>query len=320
MPFCVLKCISIKFSAKARKRGEMKFQEFTKEVTKKMEERMGEAYTVEIQQVRKNNDVLLNGITIRAPKSNVVPTIYLEAFYELYENGTEMDEVVEKIHEVYLESIPKTNIDMDFFRDYEKVKDRIVYRLINAEKNTELLKEIPHIPFWDLAICFCYAFWSQELGDGMILIHNNHMEEWGVDHKQLMAMAEINTPKIYPVSFYGIHEVLKQLHVQIDLSECEEEQLFVLTNRQRTFGASVILYPNTLSWVAEQMQGDFYILPSSVHEVLILKKEKFQELQKQGMILHEMIREINTDQVATEEVLSDYPYFYDASEQRLIQN
>ena len=182
-----------------------------------------------------------------------------------------------------------------------------------------MLQDIPHLPFWDLAICFSYAFWSEELGDGMILIHNNHMENWNVNYRQLMQLAEVNTPRLFPATFYGINEVLKQMHVDIDLSECKEEQLFVLTNRQKIYGASAILYPQTLNYVAEQLKSDFYILPSSIHEVLILGKERFQELQKEGKILHEMIREINYVQLSPEEVLSDYPYFYDRSEHKLMQ-
>ena len=92
------------------------------------------------------------------------------------------------------------------------------------------------------------------------------MEEWNVNYSDLMQLAEVNTPRLFPVTFYGINEVLKQLHVDIDLSECGEEQLYVLTNRQKVNGASVILYPQTLSWVAEQLKSDFYILPSSIHE------------------------------------------------------
>ncbi len=297
----------------------MKFQEFTEKVLEKMKECLGESYETEIQQIRKNNDVLLHGLTIRSKQSNIVPTIYLESFYELYQNDVSLENIVSKIYNIYQESLPKENIDMNFFKDFNKVKDRIVYRLVHAKRNRELLQDVPYIPFWDLAICFSYAFWSEELGDGMILIHNNHMEEWGVNYHQLMQLAEVNTPRLFPVTFYGINEVLKQMHLEIDLSECGEEQLYVLTNRQKIYGAAVILYPQALTWIAEQLKSDFYILPSSIHEVLVLRKERFHELQREGKILHEMIRDINIIQLSAEEVLSDYPYFYDRSERKLIQ-
>ena len=297
----------------------MKFEEFTKAVKVKLQENLGESYKVEIQQVRKNNDVLLCGLTIHSKETNIIPTIYLEAFYELYKNDMPMEKIITKIFKTYQESLPKENIDMNFFKDFEKVKDRIVYRLIHGERNKELLKDIPHIPFWDLAICFSYAFHSDELGDGMILIHNDHVENWNVNHSRLMQLAEVNTPRLFPAAFYGINEVLKQMHVDIDLSECVEEQLYVLTNQKKIYGAASILYPGTLSFVAEQLKSDFYILPSSIHEVLILRKERFQEMQQEGKYLHKIIRDINYVELAAEEVLSDYPYFYDRTERKLVQ-
>jgi len=297
----------------------MKFQEFTKAVMYKMQENLGEDYKVEIQQVRKNNDVLLCGLTIHSKQTNIIPTIYLDSFYELYINDIPLEKIVTNIYRIYQNSLPKENINMEFFKDFEKVKDRIVYRLIHAERNRELLEDIPHIPFWDLAICFSYAFWSEELGDGMILIHNHQMESWNVTYSQLMKQAEVNTPRLFPMTFYGINEVLKQMHVDIDLSECAEEQLYVLTNQQKIYGAASILYPQTLTYIAEQLNSDFYILPSSIHEVLILRKKQFQELEKEGKILHEMIKDINYAELAKEDVLSDYPYFYDRSEHKLVQ-
>ena len=297
----------------------MKFQEFTKAVMERLQENLGDSYKVEIQQVRKNNDVLLFGLTIHSKETNIIPTIYLEAFYELYKNDMPMEKIITKIFNTYKESLPKENIDMNFFKDFEKVKDRIVYRLIHGERNRELLKDIPHIPFWDLAICFSYAFHSDELGDGMILIHNDHVESWNINHSRLMQLAEANTPKLFPATFYGINEVLKQMHVDIDLSECVEEQLYVLTNRKKIYGASTILYPGVLQFVAEQLKSDFYILPSSIHEVLILRKERFQEMQQEGKYLHKIIRDINYVELAAEEVLSDYPYFYDRTEHKLMQ-
>ena len=104
----------------------MKFQEFTKAVMEKMQEFLGNTYEVEIQQVRKNNDVLLYGLTIHSKQTNIIPTIYLESFYELYKDDVSLDVIAAKIYKIYQESLPKENIDMNFFKDFEKVKDRII--------------------------------------------------------------------------------------------------------------------------------------------------------------------------------------------------
>lgn len=297
----------------------MNFQEFTGAVLELVRDSLDKTQRAEIQQVRKNNDVLMHGLIIYSEESNITPTIYLESFFKLYQNGMTLEEIVEKIYTMYRESIPKENINMDFFKDFEKVKDRIVYRLIHGEKNRELLMDIPHIPFWDLAICFSYAFWSEELGDGMILIQNNHMENWNVTYRQLMQLAEVNTPRLFPITFYSMNEVLKQMHVDIDLSECMDEQFYVLTNRQKTHGAAVILYPQTLAYVAEQMESDFYVIPSSIHEVLILKSDNSPLCRNDGNALHKLIKDTNCTQLSTEEILTDHPFFYSRSEKKLIQ-
>lgn len=297
----------------------MNFQEFLETVLDKIKEGLDKTQYAEIQQVRKNNDVILHGLTIHSEQSNIAPTIYLESFYTLYQKGTPIEKVIEKILKMYQESIPKKKINMDFFRDYEKVKGRIIYRLIHAERNKELLKDIPHIPFWDLAICFSYAFWSEELGDGMILIHNNHMENWNVNYSQLMKQAEENTQRLFPMTFYSMNEILKQMHVDIDLSLNEEEQLYILTNNQKLHGAAVILYPQTLTQVARRLQSDFFVIPSSIHEVLILKADRGESPHKESKILHDMIRDINNAQLNADEVLSDYPYFYNWKENKLTQ-
>jgi len=296
----------------------MNFQEFMETVLQQVQSSLEETQRAQIQQVRKNNDVLMHGLTICSEEYNITPTIYLESFYELFQNGVGISDIVKKIIELYHGSMPTQNVNLDFFGDFDKVKDRVVYRLIHAERNKEMLNEIPHIPFGDLAICFSYAFWSEELGEGMILIHNNHMDNWNVDHRRLMQLAEENTPLLFPIAFCGMNEMLRQMQMDMDLSEQTKEIFYILTNRQRTYGASVILYPGVLSEIAEQLNSDFYMIPSSIHEVLILTSEAAKQYNE-GKNLHEMIKEINDTQLSTEEILSDYPFFYSRSEQKITQ-
>jgi len=151
----------------------MKLEKFMEAVTIKVQEIAGEDASVHVQEVRKNNNVLLHGMTILRKGQNVSPTIYLDSFFEMLEDGMDLEYIVRRILEVYVKGLPKSKVDMEFFRDFEKVKDRIVYRLVNREKNKELLDNIPHVDFLDLAICFYYSYEHSELGEGMILIHNN---------------------------------------------------------------------------------------------------------------------------------------------------
>lgn len=277
----------------------MEIREFAEKVQKAVALVLGEEYKVKLQEVRKNNGVFLQGLIILKEKQNVSPTIYLQPFWEAYEEGVTLLEVVTRILQIYKEDVPRDNIDMTFFRDFDKVKDRICYRLIHAERNEELLKEIPYVPFLDLAICFYYAYEGEALGNGSILIHNSHMGMWKTNIAELMCLAQHNTPRLFPWECGSMESIVGEIK--------EEIPLYIVTNKQKIHGAACILYPNLLTGIGEGMNANFYILPSSVHEVILLT-DSGNESQVQ---LRKMIAEVNRTQVEPEEVLSDSLYYFD---------
>lgn len=290
----------------------MNKEEFCSKITELLQERLGEGMKVSRHPVRKNNNVILQGLIIQKPRQNISPTIYLEGFFDMYKQKNDMEMIADRILELYEKGCPKKSIDMDFFKDFDKVKDRIVYRLINAERNKALLKEIPHILFLDLAICFYYAFCDEALGEGIIQIHNTHMKMWQTNHSELMKLAEQNTEKLFPAEYLTLSSV-----IGMDCEEKEEDDsqvyLHILTNTQRCFGAACILYRETLSLIADKLESGFYILPSSVHEVIIVKDTGCEDVQN----LHDMVTEVNRTQLEQEEILSDYPYYYDKKERKI---
>ncbi len=287
----------------------MDINNFLTEVEERLKEKMNTDIVIKIQKVRKNNNVIYYGLIIHKPEKNIAPTIYLNAFYDMYISGMDMDDVIQCIMDTYKKGEVKESIDMDFFCNFDAVKERIAYRLINAERNKELLEQIPHILFMDLAICFYYAFYQEELGEGMILIQNTHMEMWGTNHKELMKLAEKNTGRMLPPSIVSMKTLLREM-----FEESVDPGLYVLTNEKKCQGAAVLLYPHILEEAAEQLGGNFYVLPSSIHEVILLKERGNENPEG----LKDMIREANDSQVAMEEVLSDYPYYYDAVDKKLM--
>ena len=286
----------------------MDINKFLTEVEEKLKEKMNREIKIKTQKVRKNNNVIYYGLIIQKPEQNIAPTIYLNGFYDMYLRGMDMEDVVQCIMDTYKKGEVNESINMDFFCNFEEVKDRIAYRLINAERNKELLEQIPHILFMDLAICFYYAFYQEELGEGMILIHNSHMEMWGTNHKELMKLAEENTGRMLPPSFVSMKTLLREI-----FEESTDPGLYVLTNEKKCQGAAVLLYPHVLEEASEKLGGSFFVLPSSIHEVILFKESGHENTKG----LKEMIKEANDTQVATEEILSDYPYYYDAERKKL---
>jgi len=298
----------------------MSYQEFLNEIVEMMKTIYPKC-KVEIIDVVKNNNVTLKGLVIRTKDTNVAPTIYMETFYKYYEGNGELLKTAMKIKDVYEKSLPPENLDMNFFRDFEMVKDRIVYRLINAEQNKELLKRIPHIRFWDLAICFSYLFSADELGEGTILIHHSHTAMWMTDTNALLKLAEENTPRLLPIQFCEIKNVLEQARVEsdFDLDSLESGWMYVLTNTKKIHGATAILYPQTLNEIADMLKKDFFILPSSIHEVLILPVEGEGAPMIQIQEMCNLVACVNQTKLEPDEVLTNNPFYYSYKEKELKQ-
>lgn len=304
----------------------MNFTSFTKQISEKVSKEIGDCYQVRLNDVRKNNGVVLTGLTIIQDESNISPTIYLNHYYEDYINGsTTLTHIVSNVMDTYNKNKVRESVDMRYFLNYEDIKQHVVYKLINTEKNKELLEDIPHIEFLDLSIVFQCLITQKELGTASILIHNTHLRLWDISMDTLYQQAKENTPKLMPYEIKNIAQVLcdilqEENSEQFDHNECVEQSsdsvpMFVLSNKSKIEGAACMLYHNLLCDFAETINSSFYIIPSSIHEVLLLPTEKVKESAE---ILN-MIKEINDTQVSKEEVLSYSLYFYDRQIRKIVQ-
>lgn len=271
---------------------------------------------IEIHNVVKNNSFELEGMIIIEDGKNISPNFYLQLYYKEYLRGVSIESIVEEMIGKYdeLQDEDFGNFNMDF----ENCMDKIVCRIVSYEKNSKLLKEIPYIPFLDLAIIFYYLVVENESGIGSIRISNKIMEEWKITVKMLYQIAIYNTEKLFPRAFCPLKSMLEnilegdekelpEIFDSIDNYNLQfEEAPFVLTNKKGINGAAVILYPNCLKEIGNMAGEDLYIIPSSIHELLIIPDDRKilpDELKK-------MVHEVNTSCVVSEEVLSDMVYRY----------
>lgn len=278
----------------------MDFTSFAALVKDEVEKRVGGA--VVLRDVQKNNGIALRGLTILQDGCTISPVIYLNHYYDAYKEGAAtFDTIIDDVVGVYEHSI-----DMRFFLNYETVKSRIVYKLINTDRNKELLDDVPHIPFNDLSIVFQCLVSEGENGISTILIHHSHMKLWKVTTDDLMEQARLNTPRILGCKVMAMSEVMAEM-VGGNPDDFEDEvPMYVVTNRTRMYGASCILYPDLLKKYAELLYSDLCILPSSIHECIIVPTTDKEDAER----LQSMVREINASQVEPEEVLSDSVYCY----------
>ncbi len=283
----------------------MDFQTFVDHIVDLLQESMGDAYEIQVIRVTKNNDVELTGIAIIRPENSIFPTIYLEGLYEEFKAGTGLDALAEKIMNCYEEQSMALDLDLDFFRDYERVKDRIFYKLASFEKNKKFLKDAPHLRWNDLAVVFYYALEEDVVEGGSIVIKRQHMLMWKQNAESLYRLAERNTRRDMPELLVSMGELLMEL-TGVRIRDEDTFPMYVLTNRDKRFGAAAMLYSEGLGELAEQLGSDLLILPSSVHEVLLIPDDHSREYS----FYRQMVGEVNRTQVEPEEVLSYGLYRY----------
>ena len=291
----------------------MEYRELLENVRKEVESRYDSNVSVTLNHVMKNNGTELDGITIMEKDKNIAPTIYINSFYDRYREGVSLKAVVSEIIRIYNQNKNSININADYFENYENVRKTIVYKLGNYQKNKKLLEDVPYKRVLDLAVVF-YCLIEQRKGvSATALIHNEHLRIWNVTEDEIYNDALKNTPVLLAGSIVPMSKILSEIAgtapVDNDEKVCEytgEDILYVLTNSSRVNGAACILYDNLLKKFANDVHSDLYILPSSVHEVIIVpKKNAFDKSE-----LADMVREVNEQGVSQDEILSDNVYEY----------
>ncbi|MBQ1392809.1 MAG: hypothetical protein IIY81_04595, partial [Lachnospiraceae bacterium] len=99
--------------------------------------------------------------------------------------GKEIDEITKEICDLYISNSTKINFDVDIFKSFENIRDKVVFKLINTKANKKLLRDIPHIDFLDLSIVFYCMFDNEYLGSATALIHNIHVNMWEITVEEL---------------------------------------------------------------------------------------------------------------------------------------
>ena len=291
----------------------MKYEDFICFIQAKMQERMGEEVQIQIQQVVKNNNIVLDGLCIAEKDSSIAPTIYLNGYYRQYEEGRTVPEILDAMQETYVKNRKEINFDPSFYADFTCVQPHLMCRVINRQKNEERLKQVPWRPFLNLAIVVCCYFEDEVIGNGSILVYQNHLNGWGITEEELFRVARENTLRIQPEEFMSMNTILKKYHAEFG-ENSEPQPIFVLTNRGNYFGAVCMIFDSVLSEIGETLQDDFWVLPSSIHECVIVPAQ----IQTNGTELQALVREINRKEVQAEEFLSDEIYFYHRMLHKLI--
>lgn len=304
----------------------MNYDEFKETIADEIKDFLPEKFedsNVQINTVQKNNEQL-DGLTITSPDSNVSPTIYLNSYYESYQDGESIEDILQNIATVRMDHEVDKSFDITKITDFEQAKDHIAPRVIGMEDNAELLAQRPHSEMDDLAVTYCVMLGSDENGSMSVPITNQLMESWGVTQEELHDIAISNLESLSPSTFKSMNEVMTEMMLPQMIEECggdrdmaeamlsammpPEEKMYVISNEEKLNGAAALLDDKLMDSIREKIGDDFFILPSSIHECLVVPADAGMELRD----LENMVKEVNETQVAPQDRLSDHVYQYDA--------
>ena len=197
------------------------------------------------------------------------------------------------------------------FSDYEQVRGSLMCRLLSEKNARERYGDMPSRSWLDLRLC-CYC--GVEDGDfsfSSVPVEDSLLSLWHVDADTVLADAWENTKEQKDVVFCLLDQYIQLLCEETGHMDMppffEGPPLYLLTNPDRIFGAVYMAVPGVMRQVGRKLGRDFYIIPSSIHECLILPYTDMIELNE----LNAMVRAVNSEVVAKQEVLADHVYFYD---------
>lgn len=275
-----------------------------------------EGAEMSIRTIHKANGYSYEALSIgkKGEKCSVIPALDLTRAFEKYQQGADLDEVLSELADIRMNA-KLNNFDKNSILTFEGIKDKILPRLVNTATNAEYLSNKPHVEFEDLSIMFVVRVEATSEGIADAPIDNQLMNLWNVDLESIKAAAFENITNQQPV-FMSIEKALFEGKMNEDIfdldnidPEEEEFPLYILTNKQKVQGASIIFNRPLMERIAEKL-GKFLIIPSSIHEVLIIPANTGRDTKE----LSDLVKRINDEVLSPRDRLSDNVYEFDIEE------
>ncbi len=174
----------------------MNFKEFTEEIKIALKEKLNrDDICIYSETALKNNHTLLPGLLIEAAGSNIMYTIPLKEYYEELKEGVSIQKIAAEMAHFY-QSIDSYEIAQ--LGNFDQLREKVIYRIVNQEKNQVFLRSVPYMPYLDLAITFHVLIDNNASGCATLTISNRHLKYWGIDSSELYPLAHANTKRLFP--------------------------------------------------------------------------------------------------------------------------
>lgn len=271
-------------------------------------------YDARINVVKKNNGVILDEIIIYSHNMNISPVIYVTREMERRFSETEdcVAGLADEILEIWRKNICDRNVDISFFTDFSQAKKAVYPKLVRKENNP-VLDDAVAVEYLDLAIVF-YVKAAVHSGNASVTVLKKHLNLWDITEDELLKIALKNLfdEELYCRSMFDM--LTKDMGISLKEEYSEAPDIYIVTNKQNYFGAAMILNPENLETVSKKLGGDFFILPSSIHEVLCVP------CMSDSTGLDAMVSEVNgkSELISAEDVLSDHAYRYVAGIKNIV--
>jgi len=287
-------------------------KEFMEELVKTINSLMGDGYRAEIHCVEKINTGKLHALIILNAENCVSPNFYIDGFYKDYMDGKSTpDEIAKSIISVYHNNacMPAGSI-CKFLDDREWMEERLFLQLINTSKNKGLLKDSLYMDFKGLSLVLYIMAMDDGKGLCKIRVTKAICQQSGWNEREILHYALENTVKLFPYSVFPLYgltqETMDSTGTTVKDIPPEENGMLVLTNNRGVNGAAAVFYPGVLKEISERHGRSLFLLPSSIHEFIVLEDDGIYKPE----MLEGMVREVNGSAVEPEEVLSDSVYYY----------
>lgn len=304
----------------------MKYEEFTAQVKEGLQRALaGRNAEIQIHEVIKQNDCRKDGITIREEGRMSAPTVYLEDFYEWFLAGAQLEEILRKILEIHDENKDMFPGDMLRMEQFEYAKEHVTCRLLNTAINRQYLKDVPSVQMLDLSLVFyCTIIAGREQHVLSSKISYELMESWGVDTETLYMLALKNTPALLGVYLKEVRDIFletmgeegldRNMALETAINDPMRTPMYILSNIPRNSGAVNMFLGDTVSGLSDRLEDDLYIIPSSIHEVLLIPVSGRLNREE----VDDMVKEVNRNVLRPQDLLSDHVYIYSRGEGRII--
>ena len=294
------------------------YEEIINAIREEIPEEIRDMMEVDIREIVKANDTVLHGVVIKAPEQDIVLTIYIEDCIKQLPEDFAMKNLAEAIISIYQVGMREAPAVESLSLEFDDIKDKLVVQLAEVERNKDRLRELAYKPLDNGMVMLAYVVVQGERGNMRFAVTKEIAKGQNYDIEKMFETAmKNNEPVLVDTKDVILSDGVKNVQNLFDkeLSGKLPDSMYTLTNSSTNLGAATLYYPDVQKRIADMLQNSYYVLPSSIHEVMILPCS----VNDNPEFLRKMVREANETVVNPQEVLSDRVFMYDREKERLVE-